>query len=157
MAPVGIVVKAHVHCRYLDSFAQFPVDFVDHLCPLQPPSHVRLIRHDHEGISGSLQPTKRGCNVWIYLEFVHRAGWVRSTLADYGPVDDPVTVEEHGRLAQARSGGHVSLPELTSSRIASNELRIARRVDMALVQRVFSAWCSTGLSVRHRSNPGRYL
>jgi hypothetical protein len=60
MAPVGIVVKTDVHRRYLDSFAQFPVDFVDHLCPLQPPSHVRLIRHDHQGISGNLQPTKRG-------------------------------------------------------------------------------------------------
>ena len=58
MAPVGIVVKTDVDRHYLHSFAQLPVDFVDHLCPLQTPSHVRLIRHDHQGISGSLQSTK---------------------------------------------------------------------------------------------------
>jgi hypothetical protein len=58
MAPVSIVVKTDVDRGDLHSFAHFPVDFVDYLCPLQPPSHVRLIRDDHQGISGNLQPTK---------------------------------------------------------------------------------------------------
>ena len=100
-ASVGVVVKTDVHGRHIDAFAQFPVDLVDHLRTLQPPGHVRLVRDDHQGISGNLQPTNRGCGVRVDLEVLHRIGWVRPALAEYRPVDYPVTVEEHRRLARS--------------------------------------------------------
>ena len=95
-ASVGIVVKTDVDSRYRQLPAQLPVDFVDHLSALRSPCDIGLIRHDDQGESGGLQPTKGGGSVRIDLQLVQGGGWMRPALADYGPVDDPITIEEHG-------------------------------------------------------------
>ena len=70
---VGIVVKTDVHGRYLDAFAQFPVDFVDHLARCNP-----------RATSGSFVTTTRAYPATcsrrarmrrpVHLEFVYRPG-----------------------------------------------------------------------------------
>jgi hypothetical protein len=57
-ASVGIVVKTDIHGRHVNPLAQFPIDLMDDLGTLQPPRDVRLIRHNHEGVSGNSQPTE---------------------------------------------------------------------------------------------------
>ena len=59
---------------------------------------------------------------------------MRSALADYGPVEHPITIEEHRRPARRLGTRHVSFPALTSFAIDSKEACIACRVDMEFVQ-----------------------
>jgi len=69
-ASVGVVMKTDVHRSHVNSPAQFPVDFVNHLCTLQPPRDVGLIRHDNQGEPSGLQPTKGGGSIRVELELI---------------------------------------------------------------------------------------
>jgi hypothetical protein len=122
---VGIVVEADIQPVERDLSAQLAMDVLDDLDFQVAPGDVGLIGDHHQDKAECMQSSAGSCGIRVELELFDRTRRVRPPIEDHRPVENAVTIEEHGRSGRWLSRGHPIRPERTSSTIDSSEERSA--------------------------------
>jgi hypothetical protein len=122
---IGIVVETHIQPIERDLFLQLAMDVPDDLDIEVTAGDVGLIGDDHQGKAEYMQAMAGSCGLGVQLELFDRTRRVGPSVEHQRPVENAVTIEEHGRSDRRLSPGHPIRPERTSSTIDSSEERSA--------------------------------
>jgi hypothetical protein len=96
-AAVSIVVEAHIDPVDGDLTAQLTMHVLHHLYIELAPGNVRLIGdHDYDKSKG-MQPSAGTRRLGVQLELIDGTRSTRPSVPYQGPVQNPVTIEEHRR------------------------------------------------------------
>jgi hypothetical protein len=122
---IGVVVETHIQPVERDLSAQLAMDGLDDLDIEVAAGDVGLVRDDNQGIAEFMQAMAGSCGLRVQLELFDRTRRVRPSIKHQRPVENTVTIEEHGRPDRWLCPGHPIRPDRTSSTIDSSEERSA--------------------------------